>query len=107
MQRTELLTYIDDMALEGVLWISGDFHLASRGRVSPAGEPGGNQVELLCGPGAQIGNPLAWSLGGDQFDWASTTNNYTALELEPDRGIVRALWTDGSGDTFEVAEYRP
>lgn len=103
-QRDEILSHVDDEGLRGVLWVAGDFHLASAQRVATSG-PGASQVELLVGPGGQTGNPLAFGLGGPQFDFASGRNNYTALELLPAQGRVRAYWIDDSGSSFEVHEY--
>lgn len=103
-QRTEILSFIDDNAIAGVLWLAGDFHLASAQRVSTSG-PGSTQIELLAGPGAQSGNLLARFLGGDQFDFATSENNYTVLELDPSTARVRAWWHDGSGAAIEVLEY--
>lgn len=102
-QREEILSHIDGEAITGVLWVAGDFHLASSQRVDTSG-PGATQSEILVGPGAQTGNPLALSLGGAQFDFASTTNNYTVLELLPAMGRIRAYWVDGGGSNFEVHE---
>ena len=103
-QREEILRHIDDAAIPGVLWVAGDFHLASSQRVSTSGV-GATQTEILVGPGAQTGNPLAWTIGGAQFDFTSTENNYVALELLPDIGRIRAHWIDASGAAFEVREY--
>lgn len=82
-QREEILAFIDDEEIPGVLWVAGDFHLASVQRVSVSG-PGQKQNEILVGPGAQVGNPLAIGLSlRDQFDWSSTRNNYTVISLDP------------------------
>lgn len=104
IQRGEILQHIDDTGITGVLWIAGDFHLASAGRVARSG-PGATQIELLVGPGANTANPLAFTLGGPQFDFASGTSNYVVLELLPAISRVRARWIDGSGSSFEVHEY--
>ncbi len=103
-QRTEILRHIDDNAIGGVLWVAGDFHLASAQRVSTSG-PGATQVEILAGPGAQSGNLLARFLGGDQFDFATGDNNYTVIELDPATGGARIWWIDGDGSTLETLEY--
>jgi alkaline phosphatase D len=102
-QRTEILSFIDDQAIGGVLWIAGDFHLACIGSVSRDG-PGSTQTEVLAGPGAQVGNPGAWVLGEPQFQWASTTNNYTTFELDPSRPRIRVLWHDGDGSVIQTSE---
>jgi phosphodiesterase/alkaline phosphatase D-like protein len=103
-QRTEILSFIDMNLISGVIWLAGDFHLASAGRVSTSGF-GQNQIELLAGPGAQTGNPGAFTLGAPQFDFATTTNNYTLIELDPTMGRFTATWIDGDGDTVETIDY--
>lgn len=103
-QRTDILRFIDDNAIPGVVWLAGDFHLASAGRVATSG-PGSTQLELLAGPGAQTGNLLAAFLNGPQFDFATRENNYTVLELEPRSVRLRAWWHDSTGSVIEVLEY--
>ncbi|MSP60334.1 MAG: hypothetical protein EXR72_08330 [Myxococcales bacterium] len=93
-QRNEILEHVEKQKIGGVLWVSGDFHLASIGRVSRSG-PGAAAIEVLAGPGAQTGNVLAAGLGAPQFDWVSTTNNYTALHLDPIKSQVRIVFHDG------------
>jgi hypothetical protein len=63
--------------------LAGDFHLAAMGRLTVAG-PGATQVEILVGPGAQTGNPLALLLQPPQFDWFSLEN-----KLHPHLGRPR------------------
>lgn len=94
--RNEILSHIDDNAIQGVLWISGDFHFACCGRVSTAG-PGANSTEILVGPGAQIPNPSPSYPAAPQFDWSSAVNNYTQLVLDPATGIAHASWVDAGG----------
>jgi alkaline phosphatase D len=102
--RREILEHIDGNAIPGVLWVAGDFHLASAQRVSTSG-PGSTQIEVLAGPGAQNGNLLARFLGGEQFDFATTTNNYTVIELDPRTGRARIAWIDADASTVESLEY--
>lgn len=90
-QRTEILEFIEQNALRGVLWVSGDFHLASVGRVALSGL-GSTQTEILVGPGAQFGNPLELQLLKPQFSWASSESNTTLLELNPQTGVVTCQW---------------
>jgi len=105
-QREEILRHIDDSAITGVMWVAGDFHLCSAQRVNASGQPGANQVEILAGPGANTGNPAALLLRTDPlFDFSSTTNNYTTLELLPATNTIRVRWIDGRGSVFEVREY--
>ncbi len=87
-QRNEILDHIDNNQIPGVLWLAGDFHLGSVGKVARSG-PGSNYMEVLAGPGAQTPNPLAATLRGNQWDYASGTNNYTTLRFDPMTGQVR------------------
>jgi alkaline phosphatase D len=103
-QRTEILSHIDDQGITGVLWVAGDFHLASAQRVATSG-PGASQIEVLVGPGAQSGNPLAIGLGGAQFDFATGTNNYSVLDLDPTTGSITIRWIDASGATIQMQSY--
>jgi hypothetical protein len=90
-QRRDLLEFID-ANVTGVLWLSGDHHFTSVGRVSPSG-PGSTQLEALAGPGAQDSNPLWRSCTGAQFDWAAGDNNYLAVHLDPaTRGVRLVFW---------------
>jgi alkaline phosphatase D len=104
-QRTEILAHIDDNAIPGVLWVSGDFHLAKMGFVSPEGNPGATQVEVLVGPGAQGGNALASTLVDDYFHWKSTENNYTELHLDPSTGYARIVYVNAAGEIFAERTY--
>lgn len=103
-QRTEILSFIDTNLISGVIWLAGDFHMASAGRVDTSG-PGSTQIELLAGPGAQTGNPGAFSLGAPQFDFATSDDNYTIIELDPMMGRFTATWIDGGGGTIETLDY--
>jgi alkaline phosphatase D len=94
--RAEILAHVDDRRLSGVVWVSGDFHLASTGRVSPSG-PGSTQLEVLLGPGAQAPNPAHYLLVPPQFDWASDTDNYGALHLDPVARTLRVVHHDARG----------
>jgi alkaline phosphatase D len=104
-QRREILSHIDDNEIPGVLWISGDFHLAKMGFVSPEGEPGETQVEALVGPGAQSPNPLLWSLIDPHFHWSSDENNYTQIHLDPFTGAARLVYIGRDGSVIEDKTY--
>ena len=102
--REEILSFIDTQPIEGVLWLSGDFHFASVGKVGRSGQMGEGQWEVLAGPGAQTGNPASFLLRRPQFEWSSTTNNYTTLELDPAAMRIRVSWINASGSTIQVQE---
>lgn len=97
-QRKQILQFIDDESITGVIWVSGDFHLGSVQRVAKSG-PGANQLEVLAGPGAQKSNLLVPFLEPPQFDFATGKNNYTAFHLDPANGDVRIVFHDGAGES--------
>ncbi len=87
-QRRELLELIELTPVSGVVFVSGDLHVAFTGRVAPSGL-GSSTLEVLAGPGAQIINPLWRSLEPPQFDFATGDNNYVTLALDPsDRSLI-------------------
>lgn len=95
-QRLEVLRFIEDRGITGVLWISGDHHFASVGKVSGSG-PGSSALEVLAGPGAQDANPLYRLLRAPRWDFASGENNYTAFHCDPMRREVRVVFHDAQG----------
>ena len=103
-QRTKVLQSIDDQQIKGVLWLSGDFHLAFISTVSTSGA-GMNQREVLCGPGGQNPNVLLSSLTGSQFSFKTGTNNYTTLRFDPAGGEVRVTYIDGAGSAFHTEAF--
>lgn len=106
-QRRQVLEAIDAAGTRGVLWVSGDFHLACIGRVGHANEPGANQLEVLVGPGAQAPNSLPSYPSAPQWDWASGKNNWTEIDLDPATGQLTLRYTDKNGRVFHEATYTP
>jgi alkaline phosphatase D len=105
-QREEILSYIDDANITGVLWLSGDFHLAFISHVSTTG-PGSTQREVLAGPGAQSSNVLLSSLSAPQFSYKTGTNNYTTLKLDPVGRSVTVGYHDAGGTMFHSESFIP
>lgn len=103
-QREEILRYVDETPIPGVLWVAGDFHLASMGRIATSG-PGASAIEVLVGPGAQIPNPGYTTLRAPQFDWASGTNNYATMSFDPSTRTVTLRYYDGGGGMFAERSY--
>lgn len=98
-QRTELLSHIENNAIEGVLWLSGDFHYAQHNRVSPPGEIGDTQFEFLCGPTGSFLNPIGGlAAETEQFIWSLSEWNYTLFEADPGTGevTIKYIGDDGS-----------
>jgi alkaline phosphatase D len=103
--RSEILSFIDNEQIGGVLWLSGDFHFGSIGRVSPSG-PGSQAIEVLVGPGAQDPNPLWSTLVDDaQFDFATGTNNYTVFDLDPASHTAIVTFHDRNGAVLATKSY--
>jgi len=105
-QRDEVVTFIDDNMIEGVVWLAGDIHLVYRGRLAESG-PGSTQLEVLAGPGAQVPNPLSPVLRArpNQFDWASGANNYLVMHFDPMSGEVRTVHHDRSDSIISDHTY--
>lgn len=105
-QRQEILSFIDEHHLRGVIWVSGDFHTAAAGRPSLSG-PGSRALEVLVGPGAQLESPLEKSLSPPQWDFDSATNNFTVFQLDPITGQARVTHLDADGYAFADRVYLP
>ena len=97
--RDELLRHVEGTGIPGVLFVSGDFHLGSVGRVSRRGL-GSATYEVLAGPGDQSPNPIAGTLGGEQFEWVTSRSNYTSFSLDPASRAVLVRHVDGGGRTL-------
>lgn len=103
-QRTEILSWVEDEQLTGVLWVSGDHHFASVGKVSLLGA-GRGALEVLAGPGGQSANPAWVGLRPPRWDYATGTNNYLTLELDPATRGVRLAFHDGGGVQLFAKDY--
>lgn len=104
-QRLEVLSFIESRALRGVLWVSGDHHFASLGKVSPNGV-GANALEVLVGPASQSANPVHRLLGRPRWDFASGENNYVALHCRPEQYEVRVVFHDGQNAVLHDSTLR-
>jgi len=56
-QRDELIEFLVSGEIENVFFFTGDYHMATVGRVENVGTPGDKLWEFMLGPGAQ-NNPL-------------------------------------------------
>lgn len=101
-QRTELLSFIDNANIPGVLWVSGDLHFASVGRLAKKGL-GSTQREVLVGPGAQVPNYACLPLNlSSQYEWASARNNYVVFHFDPINSEVELVYHAGSDDPRKI-----
>jgi alkaline phosphatase D len=100
-QRTELLEHIDQNSISGVFWITGDFHIGGAGYISPVGEPGATQLEVLTGPGGSSINPAANLVQPDQRivsivgEW-----NYVLFEADPESGAIQTTFIRDDGSVI-------
>jgi alkaline phosphatase D len=103
-QREKILGFIETQGIRGVLWIAGDLHLGSMGRVSQKG-PGSKAIEVLVGPGGQTSNPSPSYPSKPQFDWSTGRNNYTTFGLDPSALSVQVKYFDGRGTVLADQTY--
>jgi hypothetical protein len=98
-QRTELLSFIEDENIGGVLWITGDFHFGTISKIGALGELGEDRWEVMVGPSGSTLNPLAEIYDNpEQFPVMFAAWNSTVLELDPARGevAIRYIGDDGA-----------
>lgn len=100
-QRMDLLNYIHDNQIKGVVFISGDFHIAAVARLE-ASEPFFNYYDILVGPGGNTANPALLTLSGAQFELATGTNNSVIFDIDPTvtPATMRFRFLDGNGGVF-------
>ena len=105
-QRRELIEFIGDHEIEGILFVAGDLHLGSSQTVDLDG-PGAKLREILMGPGGQWENPFISLLQPPQFDYAGGINNYTVFEADPNATppTIKVSFIDEDGDEIYVATY--
>lgn len=93
-QREEILRFIDETPIDGVLWLTGDFHMGVAGRISLEG-PGSQQIEIAAGPAGQASNPAPSYPGPPQFDFSTASTNIVSLQLDPTTKTARVRFLDG------------
>jgi alkaline phosphatase D len=101
-QRDEILSFVQDEGIEGVLWLSGDLHYGQVGLVGQAGALGAADWEVLVGPsGSQI-NPWpgivaqgpAYDELQEQYPVLLSARTSCLFELDPEIGTVRVRFVD-------------
>ena len=102
-QRTEILDHIVN-EVEGVVWLTGDFHFGGIMKVGVVDSPHHELYEIMVGPGAQLGNPAWIPLFNDpevkgQFPFLTGFSNYTRFSLQPesDPPSITVEFVAGSG----------
>jgi len=89
-QRSEILSFIADNQIGGVLWLAGDFHIGGIGFVDAAGGPAAGTYEVLAGPAGSSINPAAALVNEDERLVAVIkTFNSTLFDCDPELGTIR------------------
>lgn len=102
LQREEILSHIEDSAIEGVLWITGDFHYGSISRLSPAGKVGDSMYEVMTGPSGSFHNPMGNLLvPTEQYILSFAEWNHTRFVCNPDTGEVFVQFVGDEGQIIE------
>jgi len=107
--RLDLLSFIEDQGIDGVMFMTGDVHLGYAGRVSTEGV-GSTVIEVAVGPGGQIVNPAAASFWPPQFDHVIGEENHGVLRFRPaidddDTDDVVVQWIAGDGRVIAEQTY--
>jgi alkaline phosphatase D len=97
--RHEILDHIVREHIDGVWWLSGDFHFGSISRVDRDG-PYARMREVLMGPGRQHLNPFWGWNEGSQFEFLTPANNYVAFRCDPLRNEVEITFVGPEGETL-------
>ena len=85
-QRQEILEHIDNNKISGIYWLAGDLHFGMMSHLSPEGEPGANNWEIIVGP---VGSPVLPLVSsnliepGDQYPHLIAKWNYVLFEADP------------------------
>jgi alkaline phosphatase D len=97
-QRAELLDFITGNDLQGVLFVSGDFHQCALARIDPEG-PANHLLEFVTGAVASNNNLLAPLIqDGEQFPYSDAVWSTTLFELDH-FGFARITVVNDGNDT--------
>ncbi len=101
--RDEILTFIADQAIPGVLWITGDFHAAAVTHVDPPGGVADDQWEVMVGYAGSPPNPMGEFYDEDeQFPVLMARWSYTTFDLDPGTGEVLVRFVDDDGEVYRT-----
>jgi phosphodiesterase/alkaline phosphatase D-like protein len=97
--RAEILEFIDTHGIEGVLWLTGDFHMGTINRIDPPGGQAHDQWEVMVGTTGSALNAVALVAEPDeQFHQIIHAWCYTWLELDPATGQAHVRFIDDGGE---------
>ena len=91
-------------AVEGVLWITGDFHMCTASRIDPQ-RVAADLWEVMVGPGGSFLNIAAKLVEpSDQFPVIFAEYCSTLIHLDPGTGDVQVEWIGDDGSVLgEIA----
>lgn len=94
-QREEILDFVEQKALKGVWWLSGDLHFGSIGGIGASG-PRLAMREVLMGPGGTNARTNI-TLSATQFDKVIEEKNYTSFTVDPVKKQVTVTYLGAGG----------
>lgn len=115
-QRNEIIDFIDDNEIPGVIWLAGDFHFGGIYRVGEnKRQRGYKQIEILSGPGGSAIHPFVkWrlhglaklfdALGGKQYIETIETWSWTQIEVDPATSTLSIKFFDEDGKNIWETE---
>jgi len=111
-QKSEVLNFIDNNNIAGVMWISGGigFSILRTGRETTINESlttTNEQLEVVVGPSGSKVNPniqltSLLGLAGSQFKAIVDTWTYTLFDADPVAGTVDISFIDDFGSTIQT-----
>lgn len=100
-QRTEILSFVRDNAIGGVLWVTGDFHFGALARVDAPGGVAADAWEVLAGPSGSTLNPICEVLDdAERFPVVFGAWNYTRFVADPGTGTIQVAWIGDDGSVL-------
>ncbi len=103
-QRDEILSFVDDNDIGGVLWIAGDVHFGMIATVGIPGTdgPGLDQWEVAVGPAGSTPNVAAdlWKNDQSHYQYLFSTWNSTRLTLDPGTMTAQVDFVGDDGLVF-------
>ena len=103
VQKQEILTWIRDEGVSGVLWIAGDFHWGALATVGRPGDPADDMWEVFCGPGVSGINPLVFLINADDhYPLVVREHNYVAFECDPMAQTIQLAFIGDDGAVIET-----
>ncbi|MCO4744819.1 MAG: alkaline phosphatase D family protein [Proteobacteria bacterium] len=92
-QRQAFLDAVDDLAIDNLWLLSGDFHVCFVSKLEPNGDKRSDNVHEIAVTGGNI-NPLGESLFGGQFLYNTSQPRALTLRFDPEADSVEVTFID-------------